>query len=56
MTVADLVAQLDAIHPGAEILVLVERDNESSLMAPLTELFEVAQDDGSAIVLRVAQT
>ncbi len=56
MTVADLVAQLDAFDPGAEIFVLVERENQASLMAPVTEVLEVAEDENAVLVLRVAPT
>ena len=54
MTVADLLERLVDLPPGAEVFVLLVRDEET-VTAPVTDLEEVAEVDGSAVVLRLAE-
>jgi hypothetical protein len=55
MTVAELYEELIEVQPSAEIFVQVERGDET-LTTAVADVLHVTNVDGSAVVLRLAQS
>jgi hypothetical protein len=55
MTVADLLERLAEVPATAEVFVLLHRDEEM-VTAPIADLVEVTEVDGSAVVFHLVET